>query len=292
MRCIFTVAFLALTAAQCVGESNAGEFSMRAIPDNFRASPKILGGTRADREKWPATLVFTTDSGELCTATVIGDQILITAAHCVVDGLSGHVVWDNQNVRMYCKVHPEYSDSPRSKDDLPCHLRVYANEIAACTADVALCHTEKGKVFSEYVGHFERVKHLPPAVVEHKNIALLGYGCVVANTRAGGDLSIGSAEVLHSSVPDASKNPDKSFDEFIQTKGAGVCYGDSGGAGYTSDDPKSREIVGINSRGNLSNGSSLVNLKDARIAKFLADFSASNGAPICGLDPGAKNCAF
>jgi hypothetical protein len=288
MRWIFTmVAFLAAAHG-----ADADEFRMQSIPENFGASPKILGGTRANREDWPATLVFTSGSGERCTATVIGDQVLITAAHCVAQTPSGQVVWNNRNVRVQCTPHPEYDDRPRFAGDLPCHQRVYAAEIAACTADVALCRTTGGVVFASSVGRFERVKPAPPAVVEHKKIALLGYGCIDANTRASGDLSTGPAEVLHSSVPGASRNPDKSFDEFIQTKGSGVCYGDSGGAGYTNSDPKSREIVGINSRGNLSNGSSLVNVKDARIAKFLTDYSSSCGALICGLDPGAKNCAF
>jgi hypothetical protein len=35
-----------------------------------------------------------------------------------------------------------------------------------------------------------------------------------------------------------------------------------------------------------------VNIKDPRIAKFLTDFSSSNGISICGLDPKANNCAF
>jgi hypothetical protein len=284
-----TVAFLIVAAAY---GADAGEFRMHSIPDNFGAAPKILGGVLAKREDWPATLVFTAESGERCTATVIGDQILITAAHCVVPTLSGKVVWNNRNVGVQCTTHPEYDDSPGFDARLPCHQRVYAAEIAACTADVALCRTTNGAVFASSAGRFERVKSAPPAVVEREKISLLGYGCVNAGTKPTGDLSTGPAQVLHTSVPGASANPEKSFDEFIQTKGAGVCYGDSGGAGYTNSDPKSREIVGINSRGNLSHGSSLVNVKDPRIAKFLTDFSSSSGALICGLDSGAKNCAF
>jgi hypothetical protein len=232
------------------------------------------------------------DSGDQCTATAVGDQILITAAHCVARSPSGVVVWNNRNIRLQCTTHPDYNDSPRQAGDLPCHLRVYASEIAACTADVALCRTANGAALASSVGRFERVKAAPPAVVEHEKISLLGYGCTDAKTKPTGDLSIGAATVKHSSVPGASASPDKTFDEFIQTEGAGVCYGDSGGAGFTSADPKSREIIGINSRGNLSSGSSLVNVKDPRIAKFLTDFSCSNGISICGLDPKANNCAF
>jgi Trypsin len=283
------MAFFALAA---VSGADAGDFLMKRIPDNFGAAPKILGGKLAHREDWPATLIFTSASGERCTSTVIGDQILITAAHCVAKAPSGIVVWNNRNVRVQCTTHPKYDDSPAFDAGLACHQRVYASEIAACTADVALCRTMNGAVFSSSVGRFERVKSADPAVVEHSKILLLGYGCVDANTKATADLSTGEAEVLHTSIPGASANPAKSFDEFIQTKGAGVCYGDSGGAGYTNSDPKSREIVGINSRGNLSNGSSLVNVKDPRINKFLTDFSSSSGALICGLDTGAKNCAF
>jgi hypothetical protein len=72
----------------------------------------------------------------------------------------------------------------------------------------------------------------------------------------------------------------------------GVCFGDSGGAGYSSGEPRSREIVGINSRGNLSKGSDLVNVLDARIVNFFKDFSSTKGVRICGLDPTAVNCTF
>lgn len=287
-RVLAGAALIALAAANAA----AGDFRMERIPDSLGATPKILGGVRAVRKDWPATLVFTDDGGDQCTATAVGDQILITAAHCVARSPSGVVVWNNRNIRLQCTTHPDYNDEPRQTGDLPCHLRVYASEIAACTADVALCRTTNGAVLASSVGHFERVKSTPPAVVEHKKISLLGYGCIDVNTKPTGDLSIGTATVMHSSVPGASANPEKTFDEFIRTMGAGVCYGDSGGAGFTTSDPKTREIVGISSRGNLSSGSSLVNIKDPRIAKFLTDFSSSNGISICGLDPKANNCAF
>jgi secreted trypsin-like serine protease len=272
--------------------ASADEFRMQSIPDSVGASPKILNGARAERADWTATLLFTAESGELCTATIIGDQILMTAAHCVVQNPSGTVVWNNRNVRVQCTMHPDYDDQPLRAGGLPCHLRVYSKEIAACTADIALCRTGEGATFSQAVGRFERVKASAPSVLVHESVAMLGYGCTSESTKTTGELSIGPAEVMHVSVPGASADPSKTFDEFIQTKGAGTCYGDSGGAAYTSSDPKSREIIGVNSRGNLTSGSALVNVKDPRIAKFLTDFSSSNGALICGLDQKATNCAF
>jgi secreted trypsin-like serine protease len=282
------LAFVALGAANAA----AGEFRMDRIGNGRGVTPKIIGGVRADRNVWPATLVFTDDGGGPCTATAIGDQVLITAAHCVVQSPSGLVVWNNVNVRLQCTIHPDYNDAPREGNGLACHLRVHANEIAACTADVALCQTTGGAVLASSVARFERIKAAPPAVAQNAKMALLGYGCSSAKSKPSGDLSVGSATVQHLSVPGASADPNKSFDEFIQTAGAGVCYGDSGGAGFTNTDPKKREIVGVVSRGNLSSGSSLVNLKDPRIAKFLTDFSSTKGISICGLDPAAKNCTF
>ena len=275
-----------------VASTAAGEFRMERIPDGRGVTPKIIGGARADRKAWPATLVFTDDGGAFCTATAIGDQVLITAAHCVVQSPSGIVVWNNKNVRVQCTIHPDYNDAPREANGLPCHLRIHANEIAACTADVALCQTTDRVVLVSADGRFERIKAAPPPIAQNVKMTLLGYGCIAAKSKPSGDLSVGSATVQHLSVPGASADSNRSFDEFIQTVGAGVCYGDSGGAGFTNSDSKKREIIGIASRGNLSSGSYLVNLKDPRITKFLNDFSSSNGISICGLDPTAKNCTF
>lgn len=285
----------ALLLIAICSQCEAAELKMQHIPADFGASPKILGGAPATRADWPATLIFTTDSGDYCTATVIGEQILVTAAHCVISDSIGQVTWNNDHIKVNCTPDQDYVDSPRFPGDLPCHLRLYPYEFAACTADVALCviaKTSDIKKFAPSVGHYERIKRAAPAALAGQKITLLGYGCVNPSIKLNGVLSFGSAKINHMSSPDASADHDPTLSRFILTEGAGVCNGDSGGAGYSSADKNTREIVGINSRGNLTKGSDLVNAVDARIVSFFQQFRTKNTTVICGLDDLAKNCAF
>jgi trypsin len=297
------IAILAVSTVLLVffgNRSEAGELQMRHVPVDFGASPKILGGQTATPSDWPATLVFTTDSGDYCTATVIGERILVTAAHCIVDNSVGQVTWNNDHVKVNCEHHKDYDDSPIASNPLPCHLRAFPNEFLACTADIALCIVaDDNKKFTPSVGRYERIRTASPAAVAGTKITLLGYGCVAAGVKTNGILSFGPAKITHMSQPDPSADLDKTLGKFILTEGVGVCNGDSGGAGYSSTDKQTREIVGINARGNLTKGSNLVNVVDSRIAQFFTEFFADrknykekDKTPICGLDPEAMNCAF
>jgi hypothetical protein len=287
-----------LIPSQC----GAAELKMRSIPADYGASPKIIGGKLAKQTEWPATLVFTTDSGDFCTATIVGERILITAAHCVVENSVGQVTWNNKHIKVDCKPHPHYDDRPRSSNDLPCHLRVFSTEFGACTADVALCVPvcEPGspdcvRNFEPAGGKFERIKLSSPAAIKDQSIVLLGYGCIHPNEKPTGDLTVGPAQVIQMSEPQApaSTGSNNALRRFIVTKGSGLCNGDSGGAAYSSRTKSSREIIGINSRGNLTSGSDLVNLTDPEIVSFFEDFASKNdGLEICGRDPKATNCLF
>lgn len=270
------------------GQCDAADLKMTPIPSDFETSPKILGGRPAIPADWPATRVFISDSGYYCTATVIGERTLVTAAHCIIENPRGVVTWNNQHVTVICKPHPEYNDAPRYSGDLQCHLRVFPTEFSSCTADIALCSPAEDKTFAAIGGKFERIKPNPPVAIKGENITLLGYGCVSPSVKITGVLSVGTAKVIQMPKPHSGS----ALEQFILTDGAASCDGDSGGAAYSSEIRKSREIVGINSRGNLSKGSDLVNVLDPRIVQFFRDFSPPNALQICGLDQAARNCAF
>jgi secreted trypsin-like serine protease len=288
-----SLAFGAFVLASAGCQTEAAELKMQHIRPDFGASPKILGGVTAKRADWPATLVFTTDSGDYCTATVIGERVIITAAHCIVDNRVGQVTWNNDHIRVNCAPHDEYIDSPRFQGDLACHLRLLPDEFAACTADVALCViADSERKFAPNVGRYERIRKTSPAAVVGNKVTLLGYGCTDESIKSNGVLSFGPAAIEHMSSPDPSADHDTTLARFMETHGVGVCNGDSGGAAYSTVDKKAREIIGINSRGNLTKGSDLVNVVDARIAAFLKKFGEANQLLICGVDEAATNCAF
>jgi hypothetical protein len=255
---------------------------MAPIPEDNSLSPKILGGKQATRSDWPVTLVFPKVK-PICTATVVGARAVITAAHCVNDGSPAQVLINNTLVDLTCYRHPNYR---------ACPVVTELADIVPCTADVALCATAPDQVIPMAAGKFERVKRTPPGAASGKKIALLGFGCITPNGKMTTVLQIGQPKVAWTSQPGASHNPQNVLKEFIKTVGPASCDGDSGGAGYSSTDPKSREIIGINSRGNISSESYLVNVLDTLNAKFLTDMSTKKNLKICGLDPDAQNCLF
>lgn len=105
-------------------------------------------------------------------------------------------------------------------------------------------------------------------------------------------LQVGEAKVEWVSAPGASSNPQETYKEFIKTVGSAVCKGDSGGASYSNSDPRTKEVVGLASKGNLSTDSYLVSVVDPHISAFFKEFQIKYNVQVCGVDGGAKNCRF
>ncbi len=268
---------------------DATELRMRPINPDNNLNLKIIGGNPALKSDWPVTLVFANGSDQ-CTATIVGEQVVLTAAHCVGSADQVFVNATNEWIELICQRHPRYVE-PRPGKPLPCRLYKEPEDIVSCTADVAICLRKDGQDFPASVGTFERVKNTPPATAAHKEVQLLGYGCLAAGGKMNETVQIGHPLVAWVSAPGSSSNPKDTYHEFIKTDGSGaLCDGDSGGSAYTSTDQKHREIIAVASRGNLSTDSYLVNVLDPTIIEWLRHFSPA--AIICGLHADARNCTF
>jgi len=258
---------------------------MAPIPEGNEANMQIIGGKPATRADWPSTLMFDGNVGR-CTSTVVGRYVVLTAGHCVDDNSSAKLLWDNQQTKVLCHVHPEYRGPA-------CESQFIPKKLVGCTADIAICVSAKPISFNP--GRFERVRSSPPPIAANDKINLLGFGCTEAAGKISDALQVGLAKVDWPALPGASSNPELTMKEFIKTAGAAVCSGDSGGASY-SIDPKP-EMIAVASRGNLSTESYLVDLRTPQIQKFLrkasslTDFNLPPGSiKICGIDPDAENC--
>lgn len=281
-------------AVVCAIQVSKAQTSQPKVMQSFPEpdlTEQVIGGIPARPSDWPATLVFSAATGS-CTSTVVGEEVLLTAAHCVDHGGFGRVRFGGDDYITQCFHHPKYRGPDCS------NLNNTWAQLAGCTADIALCFPMRRNAnvlepaaFTLSFAQFERVRKSPPSPQKDDTVKLVGWGC----TSDGGPLSPvlltsqPDPRVLYASTPGAADSDKaKSYLEFIKTIGPGaVCRGDSGGAVFSRAGP-GREIVAVVSRGNMSSESYLANILEHQ--QFLRSDYNSRRRYICGLDPEARNC--
>lgn len=230
-------------------------------PKTQGGAPSVIGGTPANPDDFPATFTFLTTGGG-CTSTAVGQRVILTAAHCVDDGAMGEVQFKGKSIRITCEHHAQYVQN-RTKD------------FALCRADEEL----KGIPF-------ERISSSIAFPSIGSDIKLVGYGCrqTGGSDRSYGVLFEGSAKVTRLPIGD-------DLDTIVSGGGA-LCYGDSGGAAYyyPDDSAATRQLIGVNSRGNISDTSYLSSTATPSFIEFAVRWAKKNGLDICGLTRGAKGC--
>ncbi len=225
----------------------------------FAASkkPTLIGGVPADPAKWPAS-VYARAGGAACSATVVAEQTVLIAAHCVDDGKAISFSVGPNQYSAKCTHSPDYK--------------------ADSTADWSLC-----KVTTKVVGvPYESVVTDGGWCSKGKAVRLTGYGCVKEGGGGGNDgvYRIGTADV----VTCPSRNNDTT------TKGgAALCFGDSGGPAFVEFPDGSRQVFGVNSRGDIKTTSYLSSMWTTKAKAFLSGWQATNKQVICGW-PGATGC--
>jgi hypothetical protein len=228
------------------------------------AKPQVIGGEPADAKKWPATFIFRNSNGGGCTATAVGRQAVITAAHCIDDGAKGSISVGTLTADVVCNHHPTYPDD--------------------ISADFALCVLNKA--LPKLGDGFERLNTADNnAPAKGKDVTLLGYGCRV---KGGSDQSFGN---LYEGTAKVVVRPSK--DLYVRTQGgAALCFGDSGGGAYHATNPAgtTRRLFGINSRGDISTNSWISTTANKSFIDWSRGWADKNKIKICGLDSNAEDC--
>lgn len=233
-------------------------------PDDLQK--QVRGARAAVLDEWPASL-FAKSSAGICSATLVGPNTVLTAAHCVFD--AGVIAFELKGIRHLatCAHAPEYRTDR--------------------TADYALCEVTPAVASVR----FERVNADPALLDTATELLLTGFGCVGLDDQSSGVYMLGDAPIFERPGPD--KN-------YITTGGekneVALCFGDSGGAAFHVDGRGKRIQVAVNSaidanydplRRNLS---LLSSTSSGDALMFFRTWSEIHGTKICGLDNTAMGC--
>lgn len=224
-------------------------------------SPDLIGGRAADPKDWPAS-VYAHMNGAACSATVVGEYVLIIASHCVEHGATAQFSIGATNYVSKCSRSPLYR---RGIDH-----------------DLALCKVDKKVEGIPY----ESVNQDPSKVKVGDEILLTGYGCIRSGGGGGNDgiYRIGEAKVL--GLPTGNDY------DYSTRGGAALCYGDSGGSAYIYLDAQKtkRTVISTNSKGDIRIKSWITSTSTDASINFIKQWSEENQVLICGVHPEAKGC--
>lgn len=213
---------------------------------------KLANGEVADKIHWQGLLVAKFEGGDgsygYCTASLIGPNVILTAAHCLDTGgenLVTSVRMNKSKIGMSCSSHPAYANAPPSDG-----LRA--------EQDYALCLLEK------------EIKEIAYETIDLSNqiqvgnqVVMTGYGCTKVRIDRYGELKYDQSEdVLRIGVETISAIDTSpiTFEEgnmFYTMSPANteptLCPGDSGGPVFVLTlnanlrAATNRRVIGVNS---------------------------------------------
>jgi hypothetical protein len=271
---------------------------LNLLPDG---EVKLANGDRVDPALWQAVIVSTfkisDDSVRHCTATIIGPNVILTAAHCVDNGraisMPAFVEIDGVPIALYCTMHPSWVAAGvgyNIKND----------------ADYALC--KSSTIFSGV--SYENIEYTKPLTIDTL-ITLVGYGCTdisldddnkLVFKDSKGILRVGEDKVYDISFPSQRFEENGTMITTMSPKNTEptLCPGDSGGPALRSIGNGKRSIVAVNSAVNwIGIGheadfySIFAPLSSDIFVSFLDEWSDFNrSVKICGynLDRGTRGC--
>ena len=231
--------------------------------------PTLIGGKVVEAGAL-SEVVYISSGRSRCSGVLVGEETLLTAAHCITDGgevRPAEFVVSQQVFKAQCTHHPLYKTK--------------------YSYDFALCKTKQ-----KLNGPFASIGNQAPKI--GSKVSLMGYGCI--NPRQGNDggdggndgkLRWGNAKVTK--VDNGTNGTGGGQYYFTDDKTA-LCFGDSGGPSMEEmQNPKTDKhiVIGINSRGDIKTRSLHSGTYNSGFQTWAAEYAISNEVKICGIN---KDC--
>lgn len=238
-------------------------FFLTVLSFNLLASfdPMLIGGRPALKGEFPEILYISSGSSR-CSAVVISDQVIATAAHCVRD--QGEIRPVSEKLVDFVHEQIVYtaicSQAPLYRDQKEDH-------------DLALCKVDKRLPIKP-----AKVSRVSPRM--SSIVLLTGYGCTKGNSD--GSSSGGNDGILRVGKAKVTKLPKEKNHWFYTEDLSALCFGDSGGPSMLSEKEK-HSVIGINSRGDIQKLSLLTALFTIESVEFMEAFAQEKNVKICGI---------
>lgn len=253
-------------------------FSSLPPEPSLPVQPQLINGDPVDPRYFPT--VFRTTKGGPCTAELVGEAALLTAAHCVPSSGLIKLTLGTQEIGALCERAPGYNPPVNRSEDW------------------ALCLLEFPVVGISYETIDTRVPE--PGT----SATLMGYGCTREGGPRDGKLRIGLSETVDRETATVTvdgqtvKLPVETSTIYTKSSigvggGAILCPGDSGGPlfivfGNSFND--ARSLAGVNSRTTFGFGVSLfAATASVEGRQFFREWSERHGQKICGINSD-QNC--